>query len=88
MKSSRRLSVALHFRAEIEKAEAAGAPRESMSLHLTLSDASALKRDRSLPLADISFAGGAMRYLGVPIVEGGIAASVLHAGDPTAADVD
>ena len=83
MKSPRRTSVAQHLRAEIEKAEAAGAARDEMSLHLTLNDVDALKRDRSLALADISFAAGTMRYLGVKIVQGGVSASVLHpAGDP------
>lgn len=78
MKSHKRASAALYFRAEIEKAEAEGSLRESMSLHLTLSDVDALKRDRSLPISDISFAGGTMRYLGVPIVQGGVSTSILH----------
>jgi hypothetical protein len=88
MKSPKRASAALHFRAEIEKAEAAGVPRGDMRLHLTLNDVNALKRDRSLPLADISFSGGTMRYLGVDIVQGGVSASTLHAGDPSAIDAD
>lgn len=78
MKTSQRVSAALRLRAEIEKAEAAGARREDLSLHLTLSDVSQLKRDRSLAVTDISFADGAMRYLGVTIVAGGVSASVLH----------
>ena len=78
MKPPRRLSAALHFRAEIEKAEAAGAARDGMSLHLTLNDVDALKRDRSLSVTDISFAGGTMRYLGVKIVQGGVPASILQ----------
>jgi hypothetical protein len=83
MKPAKRASAALHFRAEIEKAEAAGAQRDDMSLHLTLSDVDALKRDRTLPITDISFAGGTMRYLGVKVVQGGVSASILqHAGDP------
>jgi hypothetical protein len=83
MRASRRASAALHFRAEIEKAEAAGVPREDMSLHLTLGDVNQLKRDRSLPVTDISFADGTMRYLGVKIVQGGVSVSVLHqAADP------
>jgi hypothetical protein len=68
----------VHFRAEIERAEAAGVLREDMSLHLTLNDVNQLKRDRSLPVTDISFADGAMRYLGVKVIEGGVAVSVLH----------
>jgi len=79
-------SASLRFRAEIEKAEAAGVRREDMSLHLTLGDVNQLKRDRSLPVTDISFADGTMRYLGVKIVQGGVSASVLHqAGDPAQA---
>jgi len=75
---SPRLSAALQFRAEIEKAEAAGVLRDDMSLHLTLGDVAELKRDRTLPVTDISFAGGPMRFLGVKIVEGGVSASVLQ----------
>ena len=83
MKTPYRASAALHLRAEIEKAEAAGVSREDMSLHLTLNDVNQLKRDRTLPLSDISFADGTMRYLGVKIVQGGVSASILHhAGDP------
>jgi hypothetical protein len=83
MTSPRRASAALHFRAEIEKAEAAGASRDGMSLHLTLNDVTELKRDRTLPVEDISFVGGTMRYLGVKIVQGGVSASILHpASDP------
>jgi hypothetical protein len=75
--------VALHLRAEIEKAEAAGMLRYDMRLHLTLGDVNQLKRDRSLAVSDVSFAGGTMRYLGVTIVEGGVSISVLRpAGDP------
>lgn len=49
-----------------------------MTLRLTLSDMAALKRDRSLPMEDISFVGGTMRYLGVQIESGGVAESVLE----------
>lgn len=83
MKPPARLSAALHFRAEIEKAAAAGMSLDDMSLHLTLNDVTALKRDRSLPLTDLSFAGGVMRYLGVKVVQGGVATSLLQrAADP------
>jgi len=78
MRAPRRLSAALQFRAEIETAEAAGASRDDLSLHLTLGDVAELKRDRTLPVTDISFAGGTMRFLGVKIVEGGVSASVLQ----------
>lgn len=83
MKPPKRASAALRLRAEIEKAEAAGAQRDDMSLHLTLGDVAELKRDRTLPMTDISFAGGTMRFLGVKIVEGGVSATVLqHVGAP------
>jgi hypothetical protein len=83
MRAPKRASAAQHFRIEIEKAETAGVPREDMSLHLTLNDVNQLKRDRSLPVTDISFAGGTMRYLGVKVVQGGSSVSVLrHADDP------
>lgn len=70
-------SVAIHFRAEIDRAEAQGVSRDDMVLHLTLRDMSQLKRDPSLALADISFAGGVMKYLGVKVVDGGVSTSAL-----------
>lgn len=73
----RRAAAAIHFRSEIEKAEAAGASRDDMLLHLTLSDVSQLRRDRTLALTDINFAGGTMRFLGVKVEQGGVAESVL-----------
>jgi hypothetical protein len=75
--SVRRPPAASHFRGEIERAEAGGVSRDAMTLHLTLADVSQLRRDRSLPVEDISFAGGVMRYLGVAIVQGGVAESAL-----------
>jgi hypothetical protein len=79
MKSSvaQRAVAAIHFRAEIEKAEAEGVAREDMTLRLTLNDVNQLRRDGSLPVADISFAGGVMRYLGVKVEQGGVGQSVL-----------
>jgi hypothetical protein len=81
MRTPQRLSASQHFRAEIEKAEAAGVAREDLSLHLTLNDVNQLKRDRSISVTDISFADGTMRYLGVKIVQGGVTASVLRRPD-------
>jgi hypothetical protein len=75
---ARRAAPAVHFRGEIEKAEAAGFAREDMVLRLTLTDESKLKRDTSLAVADISFSGGAMRFLGVRVEGGGVAESVLQ----------
>jgi hypothetical protein len=70
-------TVAARFRAEIEKAEAEGVAREDMTLRLTLRDANQLRRDPSLPVADISYAGGVMRFLGVKVEPGGVAESEL-----------
>jgi hypothetical protein len=74
---SRRPEPAVHFRGEIEKAEAAGLTREEMTLRLTLADVSKLKRDPSLAVADIRFAEGAMWFLGVKVEAGGVPVSVL-----------
>ncbi|MBV9993796.1 MAG: hypothetical protein JO127_01160 [Caulobacteraceae bacterium] len=74
----RRLSPAVQFRGEIERAEADGVARDDMTLRLTFGDASQLKRDVSVPLADISFTKGVMRFLGVKVTQGGVAVSVLE----------
>jgi hypothetical protein len=66
------------FRKQIEAALASGAAVEDMTLRLTLGDVHKLKRDTSLALSDISFAGGVMRFLGVKIEQGGVAASALE----------
>jgi hypothetical protein len=76
--TTKRPSPALRFRAEIEKAEAAGVARKDMTLRLTLGDASQLKRDPSVAVEDVSFADGAMRFLGVKTEQGGVAVSVLE----------
>ena len=73
-----RPTVAVRFRTEIQRAEAEGVDLDDMALHLTLGDVELLKRDRALPVADISFHGGAMRYLGVKIVKGNVTASELR----------
>ncbi len=54
-----------------------GVGRPDMVLHLTHRDAIKLQRDDQVALADISFLGGEMRYLGVRVVRGGVAESVL-----------
>jgi hypothetical protein len=72
--------VAQRLRNEIEKAEADGFRREDMLLRLTFGDVSQLKRDASLALEDVSFAGGVMRFLSVRIEQGGVAESVLERG--------
>ena len=65
------------FRAEIERATLDGAAPDALLLRLTLGDAAKLRRDPNLSLADLSFADGEMRYLGVKVSEGGTDASVL-----------
>jgi hypothetical protein len=76
-KGSGRKSPADRFRAEIERAVAEGVVREDMTLRLTLSDSSKLKRDPNVAVSDISFTGGVTRFLGVSIEEGGVAESEL-----------
>lgn len=73
-----RTTVAVRFRTEIEQAASEGVAFDDMTLHLTLGDVEQLKRDRTLPVADISFAGGTMRYLGVKIQKGDTPLSVLR----------
>jgi hypothetical protein len=70
-------SPAAILRGEIEAAEATGVARAKMVLRLTLGDVIKLKRDPSLAVSDISFAGGVMRYLGVEVEQGGVAESTL-----------
>ena len=71
------LSPGERFRREIEDAVEAGAGVEEMTLRMTLGDANKLRRDPTLGLADVSFKGGVMRFLGVKVEQGGVAASVL-----------
>jgi hypothetical protein len=73
-----RPTVAVRFRAEIEQAVAEGVSLADMTLHLTLGDVELLKRDRTLPVADISFAGGTMTDLGVTVLKGDVPLSVLR----------
>jgi hypothetical protein len=73
-----RPTVALRFRTEIEQAALEGVLLGDMSLHLTLGDVEQLKRDRTVPVDAISFAGGTMKYLGVRVVKGEVALSVLR----------
>jgi hypothetical protein len=71
-------SVAVRFREAILATEAAGVAREDMTLRLTMGDAVRLRRDASLPIPDLSFEGGVMRFVGVKVLEGGVAVSVLE----------
>ena len=68
------------FRGQIEAALAEGVACEDMTLRLTLRDSTLLARDPKTPLADISYAGGVMRFLGVKVEKGGVDASALDRG--------
>lgn len=74
----RRPNVALRFRSEIEQAALEGVALDELALHLTYGDVDQLKRDPNIPLADISFAGGVMTFLGVKILKGDVPLSVLR----------
>lgn len=67
----------MRLRAEIAKAEAVGAPREDMRLQLTLNDVSALKRDGNRAVEGVGFWSAGMTFLGVRIMHGGVATSLL-----------
>jgi hypothetical protein len=71
-----RPTVAVRFRSEIELAASEGVAIDALAL--TLGDVELLKRDRALAVADISFAGGIMKYLGVKVVKGDVPASELR----------
>lgn len=75
---ARRASPGDDMRSQIEAALAAGANPEDLTLRLTRGDALKLRRDPSIPLADIRFSEGVMSYLGVKVVEGGVDASFLE----------
>lgn len=68
------------FRAQIQAAVAEGVAPADMTLRLTYADATAMTRDKSTPVADISFVGGVMRFLGVRVEKGGVEASTLDRG--------
>lgn len=72
------------FGREIAAALAAGATVEDLVLHVTLMDASKVKRDSDLPLEHISFSPDGMRFLGVRVVEGKVRSSVLLPADEAA----
>lgn len=68
------------FRTEIDAALAEGLGPDDLLLRLTLRDAHLLARDPKVPLGDISYAGGVMRFLGVRVEKGGVPASMLDRG--------
>ncbi|MDR3506274.1 MAG: hypothetical protein P4L64_00075 [Caulobacteraceae bacterium] len=78
-------SQTVEFRHAIERAEAEGFTRDKMVLRLTLRDTADLKRDPSIPVEDISFTDGVMRFLGVVVAAGGVPVSGLDTKpDPAA----
>ena len=68
------------FRGQISAAVAEGFDPAEMTLRLTYADAAAMARDKVTPIADISYAGGVMRFLGVRVEKGGVDASALDRG--------
>jgi hypothetical protein len=79
--SRRRGSAAEEARMAIEQADEDGVKRAAMTLRMTLRDASELKRDPKVPMADISYGPDGMRYLGVVVDQGGVTQSTLDRGD-------
>ena len=59
----------MSLRAEIEQALAEGAELNSLVLHLTPRDDSALKRHPSVAVSDIDFRDGEMHFLGVKVLK-------------------
>lgn len=69
------------FQRQIQDALTGGAGLADLTLRLTLGDARRLRRDTAVPLEAIRYHDGAMHFLGVKVVEGGIEASVLERGE-------
>lgn len=63
------LSVAETFRREIAAAEGEGVAKENLTLHLTLRDHDAIRRDPKVALEEISFVNG-LHFLGVKVIGG------------------
>lgn len=55
-----------------------GADTSSLVLKLTHRDSAALKRHPSVQAGEIAFASGVMTFLGVRVIEGGVADSQLE----------
>lgn len=71
---------AQRFGREIQKALTDGTDAGELTLRLTLMDASKIKRDPAIALADVSFSPEGMRFLGVRVLEGGVKSSELLSG--------
>jgi hypothetical protein len=75
--SRRRGSAAEEMKLLIDQADADGVARKMMVLRMTLRDVSELKRDPKVAMEDINYKDGQMRYLGVPVAQGGVVSSTL-----------
>ena len=73
----RRGSAAEEMRLLIDKADQEGTDRKMMVLRMTLRDVSELKRDPKVASEDIAYKDGQMRYLGIPVAQGGVTQSTL-----------
>jgi hypothetical protein len=73
----RRGSAAEEMRLLIDKADQEGVDRKLMVLRMTLRDVSELKRDPKVASEDIAYKDGQMRYLGIPVAQGGVTQSTL-----------
>jgi hypothetical protein len=85
----RRGSAAEEMRLLIDKADQEGTDRKMMVLRMTLRDVSELKRDPKVASEDIAYKDGQMRYLGIPVAQGGVTQSTLDtSGAPVEAPVE
>jgi hypothetical protein len=85
----RRGSAAEERRLLIDKADQDGTDRKLMVLRMTLRDVSELKRDPKVASEDIAYKDGQMRYLGIPVAQGGVTQSTLDtSGAPVEAPVE
>jgi hypothetical protein len=72
------------MRTAIGLALADGIRRKSLVLHLTLRDESRIKRSREVAMDEVSFLDGEMSFLGVRVVTGSVAVSMLDRADVAA----
>jgi len=85
----RRGSAAEEMRLLIDKADQDGIDRKLMVLRMTLRDVSELKRDPRVASEDIAYKDGQMRYLGIPVAQGGVTQSTLDtSGAPVEVPVE
>ena len=85
----RRGSAAEEMRLLIDQADQDGVDRKLMVLRMTLRDVSELKRDPKVASEDIAYKDGQMRFLGIPVAQGGVTQSTLDtSGAPVYAPVE